>query len=361
MHEDETLEVIQERILNRVSDSIDKREGSIIYDATAPMAVELAQLYVSLGNLIDCTFADTAPREYLIRRAAERGLVPTRATYAVGIGVFTSAEDAAGEVEIGSRFSSGKYNWTASEKISAGRFYLTCEAAGAAPNAETGQLIPIAYIDGLETATLESIAIYGEDEEDTEVFRQRYFNSFNGQAFGGNKQDYYDKITSQAGVGGCKVYRATNEAGERVGAHVLAVITSSEHGVPSSALVSAVQKAMDPTATQEGDGLAPIGHICHIQGATGVKVSIAATITYDTGYSFTALKSHIEAAVDEYLSSLNETWDSQSALAVRISAIESHILTIEGIIDIEGTTLNGTASNLILGENEIALRGDISG
>lgn len=361
MYEDETLEVIQNRILNRVSDSIDKREGSIIYDATAPIAVELAQLYVSLGNLIDCTFADTAPREYLIRRAAERGLTPTAATCAVGIGAFTSSERAASEVTVGSRFSSGKYNWTATEKISDGRFYLTCETAGTLPNSETGQLIPITYIDGLETATLESIAIYGEDDEDTEVFRQRYFASFNSQAFGGNKQDYYNKITEQPGVGGCKVYRATNDAGELVGAHVLAVITDSAHSVPSSALLSAVQQVMDPNGDLDGDGLAPIGHICHIKGVTGVTVNVSATITYDTGYSFEALKSYIETAVDNYLASLNETWDTQSSLVVRISAIESHILTINGIIDIEGTTLNGTASNLVLGENEIALRGDIYG
>lgn len=361
MYEDETLEVIQERILGRVSDSIDKREGSIIYDAIAPMVVELAQLYVSLGNLIDCTFADTAPREYLIRRAAERGLSPTAATYAVGIGVFTSSERAGSEVAVGSRFSSGKYNWTATEKLSDGRFYLTCETAGALPNSETGQLIPITYIDGLETAALESIAIYGEDEEDTEVFRQRYFNSFNSQAFGGNKQDYYNKITEQAGVGGCKVYRATNAAGKLVGAHVLAVITDSAHGVPSSTLISAVQQVIDPGGDQEGDGLAPIGHICHIAGATGVTVNITAKITYDTGYSFEALKSHIETAIDNYFLSLNETWDKQSSLVVRISVIESHILAINGIIDIEDTTLNNASSNLILGANEIALRGEIYG
>lgn len=38
-------------------------------------------------------------------------------------------------------------------------------------NQYLGQMIPIEYIDGLETATLTEILIPGEDEEDTEVLR----------------------------------------------------------------------------------------------------------------------------------------------------------------------------------------------
>ena len=42
MYEHITFDVILERMMDRVPNNIDKREGSIIYDALAPAAVELA-------------------------------------------------------------------------------------------------------------------------------------------------------------------------------------------------------------------------------------------------------------------------------------------------------------------------------
>lgn len=41
MYENITYEVILNRMLDRVPDYMDKREGSVIYDAMAPAAVEM--------------------------------------------------------------------------------------------------------------------------------------------------------------------------------------------------------------------------------------------------------------------------------------------------------------------------------
>lgn len=69
---------------------------------------------------------------------------------------------------------------------------------------------PIEFIKGLETCNVTSLLIPGENEEDTEAFRQRYFDSLNTQAFGGNRMDYIQKVSAIPGVGGVKVYRAWN-------------------------------------------------------------------------------------------------------------------------------------------------------
>lgn len=58
-----------------------------------------------------------------------------------------------------------------------------------AGNDHGGTVIPIEYVEGLETCTVSALLVPGEDKEDTELFRQRYFNSLNLQAFGGNKAD----------------------------------------------------------------------------------------------------------------------------------------------------------------------------
>lgn len=135
MYEDKTYEAILQEKLARVASSLDKREGSIIFDALAPNSLESAMIYVALDTVLNETFADTASRDYLIMRCAERGITPLPATCAVGVGEFSM------DIPVGTRFSCDKYNWTVTEKIESLKYYLTCETAGADPNGYTGQLI----------------------------------------------------------------------------------------------------------------------------------------------------------------------------------------------------------------------------
>ena len=68
MYETQTFETIMHRMLDRAPADIDKREGSIIYDALAPAAIEIAQLYVLLDQLINNAYGDTAIREFSLDR-----------------------------------------------------------------------------------------------------------------------------------------------------------------------------------------------------------------------------------------------------------------------------------------------------
>lgn len=83
MYENITYEDILQRMLDRVPNNMDKREGSIIYDALAPAAIELQLMYIELDVIMNESFADTASREYLIKRASERGITPEPATNAI--------------------------------------------------------------------------------------------------------------------------------------------------------------------------------------------------------------------------------------------------------------------------------------
>lgn len=190
---------------------------------------------------------------------------------------------------------------------------------------------------------------------------KRYYSSFDTQAFGGNKKDYYQKITAIEGVGGCKILRAKDGNAHNLPGHILAIITNSEYGQASQTLVTNVQKLIDPKGDQLGDGLASIGHTCHIQSVKTKSINIDTNIVYDSGYNFNALKSHIQNAIDSYFLELNKSWDTVDGIVVRISNIESKILAINGIKDIADTKLNGTASNAILDPDTIAVRGAFNG
>ena len=166
MFEGMTFENLMDRALSYVSKDFDKRQGSVIYDAIAPCCMELAKMYLSIDEVLNETFADSAKREYLIRRAKERGLSPKEASAAVVKAVFNI------DVPIGSRFSADGVVYYVSEKISDGIFKMICETKGSEGHRHFGRILPLDNIQGLESAEISEVIVTGEDEEDTEVFRK---------------------------------------------------------------------------------------------------------------------------------------------------------------------------------------------
>lgn len=391
MFQDISYDKIRERMLSKISDKLDKREGSVISDAVSPAAMELMSVYIELERIINEAYGDTASREFLVLRCKERGITPFSATCAVLQGEFSPVD-----IDVtGKRFSLGELNYTVIEKISDGVFQLQCETAGKVGNQSLGTLIPIDYIDGLETAELTAVLIPGSDEEDTEELRERYFSSFNIRAFGGNHADYLEKISAIAGVGGVKVTRVWNmdvkpselvpsdsvsdwfnsnrdtlpsdvsawisptltaaKSGKLTsGGCVLVTLLDSEYNTASSALVTLVKETLDPSdSTGEGMGVVPIGHVVTVQSAAGVPVNVKTSLAFDSGYSMDNLQSSIEKAVADYLLELRRDWENGTSTIVRISQLETRILAIKGVADIADTTINGAASNLVLGEYEV--------
>lgn len=388
---DVTYREILERMLDRVSDKFDKREGSVIFDTHSPTALELELLYVELNTLIAEAYGDSASREYLIKRCKERGITPYEATHAVLKGEFTPTNiDVAGQ-----RFNIGSINFVVTEKIADGQYQVQCETPGIVGNQQLGTMIPIEYIQGLETAELTDVLIPGEDEEDTEDLRTRYFDSFKEKAFGGNVQDYLEKTNAIPGVGSTKVTRVWNNdlrpaemipsaavqawfntikptlTGEvaawletvydaalnrklTTGGTVLITILNSNFDVANETLLNLVKETLDPDEyTGEGYGLAPIGHVVNVKSADDIGITVKTTITFDVGYSWSNLQTSIDGVIEDYLLELRKTWADEDHLIVRISQIETRLLGIKGIVDINGTTINGVADNFTLGKYEV--------
>ena len=396
LFENQTYENLLSSALARISSTFDKREGSMVYNGVAPSMAELAQLYIGLDFVFAATYIATAPRYYLIERAKDRGLAPKVANAAVFRAEFNIL------VPVGSRFSCEELNFIVTERMieadsdSGLSYKVTCETAGSEANNCTGDLIPIEYIAGLTSAKLVELLIPGDDEEETEAFRQRVLDAVRNQAFGGNQADYKAKVLSIDGVAAVKVhpvwnndtppaslipstavqawYNSTIDAISNaevkswitavytaalskkltVGGTVKLVIMAANKATPSSELVNLVQTMIDPTQNAgEGLGLAPIGHVVTVVGVTPTAIEVSTHLTFAAGYVWNDVKDTVNDTVVKYFDELAEAWENGGALIVRISQIESRILSecSAYIADIGDTKLNNIAKNITLGED----------
>lgn len=352
MFEDRTFEMLLERMKNKISPKIDKREGAVIYDALAPAALEFQNGYIEMDVILRESFGDTASREWLILRAKERNLYPNKATKTILRGEFTPTSL---EIPIGSFFTLEDLKYEVIEKIYDGNYKVECTTAGEIGNRYFGNLIPVDYIAGLETAQLTEILIYGEDEEETEAFRKRYLNSFKTKSFAGNKKDYMDLTNSISGVGATKVTRTWQGGGT-----VKLTILSSHFTKASDVLIELVQNTIDPKQDGEGDGLAPIGHVVTVDTAEEVIINITAHVIFENGYTFNNISSQVFNLIDEYMKELRKTWENEENIVIRKSYIDTKFLQIKGVLDIADVSINNTSGNFVLSKYQIPILGGVT-
>ena len=229
-----SYEEILSRMLARVSDELDKRQGSVIYDALAPAAAELAELYIELTIYMEQTFLTTATGTNLDNRGADYGMVRDEASASIRLGIMKNNNDELIDIPIGSRFSVPEANVTyeAIEKIDVGNYKLQCEQLGTIGDEYSGNLLPIYLVPNLTSATISTIIVPGQDTETDSSFRERIINRINQRPFAGNKSSYLEYVNDIEGVGGCKVFPVWNGGGT-----VKVSVVDSNFDIPTSEFI----------------------------------------------------------------------------------------------------------------------------
>ena len=94
--ENNTENIIKQRMLGNVSSDVDTAEGSLIYDAISPTSAELAQSYINLDQVLNMVFAQSAAvngySAQLELRCSEFGITRNQGTYATGQVTFSGVE-----------------------------------------------------------------------------------------------------------------------------------------------------------------------------------------------------------------------------------------------------------------------------
>lgn len=412
-YEDMTYEAILARMIGRVEQqypNLDRREGSLIFNALAPAALELAIAYLELDNARNESFVDTASREYLYRACKQIG-IDTEQFEATG-GTFKGEFNV--EVEIGSRWNCDLYNYNVTEYIGTNasgnyEYKLVSETTGTAPNNQTGDLTPITDApSGLTVAKITACLIEGENEKTDDQIKDTYYSYVKSNVSDGNVAQYERWCEGYTGIGNYKITPLWN------GSNTVKVsILSASNRAATSTLVSEAQNYFDPVTVKKfsgdgstkvftvassnapavvdlvyvggvvqaktaynygggkltfstapasgtnnievrygggmGNGVAPIGAFVTVDTATEVPISMTATLTLKSGYSNT---SSIEDALAAYFAEM--AYKKSTISYMSVGAI---ILGVEGVESLSNLKLNGSTNDVALTTYQIPVVG----
>ena len=355
-YENETQAAIHGRMLDASPPDIDKRQGSVTYDLTAPAAIEFDRAYVELDNVLNAGFADTTYGARLDMRAREYGLTRKPAVAAVGSVTFSGQDGTV--IPVGTLVSTGGENpvyfaTMTPATIAGGSVSVAVEAQAGGANGNVGAGAVNTVVGDLAGVLTVTNALYfegGVDAESDASLLARYFERARRPATSGNANQYRQWALEIPGVSDARVYPVWDGPGT-----VKVVLLGDDKTAPDQTIVSAVQAYIDPTRDGTGQGAAPIGAVATVAGAVEVPINIAVDVTLAPGATIAEVQAQIETGVRAYLQSL-----AFADNLVRITRIANVILDIPRVIDYENLTVNGAYSNVVVADGEVAVLGTVT-
>jgi uncharacterized phage protein gp47/JayE len=406
-------------MLTQVSEkypNLDTREGSVLFNALAPAAVETAVSYLDLAYVLNQSFILTADRRYLLMACYQMGMDVT--DFDASAGVFKAEFNA--EVPIGSRWNCDIYNFTAINAIGLNsetgyyEYQMSCDTTGTVANSVTGDLSPIDYMGtDLTHARLTACLVEGENEATDDDIRLAYVEFVTSSVSDGNVAQYKRWCSSYDGIGKSKIFPLWN--GDNT--VKVSILTTSNLPVDLSEdanLVEKFQEYLDPiqetfigdgitksyilarkpylinsvlidgvalantkysynpltytlsltTAPENGipiritypggmgNGAAPIGAFVTVSTATAVPVKVTANVKLASGYSASAMPD-IESKLREFFSTV-----AYEKNVVSYMSVGAAVLDVPGVEFVSNLMLNGASADVILNDEEVPILGE---
>lgn len=340
------MDSILTAMLSRIPDEYDTSEGSIFYDALAPVADELAKLTEYAESILDERFIDSAEGAALDRVVGEFGITRKAAGYAEGevtiIGI-TGTKISAGALVA----ADSVQFYTKSDRIIGDDGSVTvgivCTAPGEAGNVAVDCIkqLPVT-LSGVNKVYNSEPTSGGYDEETDDELRERTYLKIRTPGTSGNRNDYVSWAMSCDGVGGAKCIPLWNGAGT-----VKVVITGADGEPAADDVVSGVAEYIE--------SVRPVGAAVTVSSAAAKPIDISVDISLSNGYVRTLVDEAVKAAISDYLRTFRLT-----GTVVSYAKIGAIILSVEGVADYSRLTVNGGNVNIAVGTEEVPVMGVFS-
>ncbi|NGP57803.1 baseplate J/gp47 family protein [Paenibacillus thiaminolyticus] len=353
--QEETEEVIRDRMLSRLPMSLDRSEGSFPWDVLEPAAIELIQAADWAKEVLRRAFASTTFGPYLDERCAEHGVTRRPAATArstdktirftgkpgatVPGGYVVATESTESTPALLYRVLHGI---TLAEN---GEGFTDVEAldAGRSGNVPAGAIRHLSEpVPGITAVTNLTALEGGTDEESDDSLRERFLLKVRTPTGSGNKSDYEQWALSIPGVGGVKVIPLWAGPGT-----VKVVLINEEKTAPVPSVVEAVETFIK--------NVCPIGSMVTVVGATEVPIHVSVTVTLSSEGSSNEVREMIQDGVRAYLKTL-----AFADPLVRYTRIANIILDIPPVIDYGALKVNGNETNIEIAQDAVAILGTVT-
>ena len=358
--QNQDIETIHERMLERLPDDIDTSVGGHPYNLTRPVAYEMAYLIEDIiTGAIQLMFPKYCEEydEILDDHAELRGLQRKEATKATCV---ITLQGAIGTVvPEGSIFSSEATNDTDSvdfqtldELTLDGTLQqVEAEAVEEGLSGNVGaNTLTVTSLEGLTRIT-NSAGVGGTDDESNESLLERImeYDESQGASFVGNSADYQRWAESVDGVGD-----ATVVPPDTAGDPIQIILTDGDGRAVDAEVITAVENYIQGTESDGSDRLMPINATISVLTVTQVNFYAKASIVLAPSYStedYDVIKADFVERLNEYLT------EAPADGYIRYSKVASCLSSTEGVADfsslqmrIESTSF-GT-SNISIDESD---------
>lgn len=343
----ETKNTVFERLMNEISDDYDKSEGSYIYDAEMPCAIEFYNVYQLIELLKRQMSINTASGQYLLNLLAQYGFEPKPAVAASGYVTFSGSVGT--NISIGTMVAAINITYTTTDSgtiSSDGTVTLPiiCTSAGLQGNVITGAInrLPIG-VSGVTGVTNADAITGGSDAETENEIKQRFFEKMKHPATSGNKYFYENLAREVAGVGDAQCIPLWNGPGT-----AKVVITDTTHQNASQTLINSVQSYIDANKL--------IGADITVAAAEKITISVACTLSLSDSVDAGDIKTNIETAINEYLQDISFP---ETDVYIVYAKILSLIMSQDGVNDCNNLTVNSSTANIKIPVANVAVLGAI--
>jgi uncharacterized phage protein gp47/JayE len=344
--ETNTEALLKSSMLTNITNDVDKSEGSFTQDIVSVVANEMEQGYISLDTALELLFAQTSSDNYLTMRASEFGVDRKQGEKATMTIRFTGTNGV--NIPIGTTVSTNdglNYVTTEAKAIAAGIADIKAEAAniGSIYNVPANTIVKLPQaISGVSAVTNQSAVVNGVDVEGDDALRERLYAKTRIPVTSGNPNHYKIWALEVSGIGDAKVYPVWNGAQT-----VKVVVISSDKKDVNAPKVTEVYDYIE--------SVRPIGAILTVISATPKVIDVSVTVTRNTNYSQATVDANIKASITAYLKTIafKQSFVSQALLG-------NAILDSVGVTDYSNLQLNGTTSNVLVGDEEVAILGTVT-
>ena len=334
MFENQTYEVIRQRILGNMNLDIDKREGSFSSNMISPIAEELTKNYINMGDILSLVFIEDNFDTYLEKRVSEFGVYRKEGIKAIGEIVVEGKEGAT--ITNGTLIKSNDLYFTVLNDVELPTdniLYVEANEVGYKYNLLENTEFELVEKNN-EITRLYNITTFknGVDIETDKELRERFIKVVNNPSTSGNKAHYEEWALEVAGVGRAIVYPLWNGNGT-----VKVMVIGNNNKPVSNDIVNSTKAHISEKM--------PIGCQLTVTTPTLLDVSIVASIEIEKDHLIDEVIEEFKYVLDEYLKTVTTelTYSKIYGLLANLSSVE----------DVLSLKLNNATGNITITEDKI--------